>query len=706
VSRSPQLKYQPALDGLRGVAVAAVLLYHGGVGWSPGGFLGVDIFFVLSGYLITSLLVAEQGSSGSIRLGRFWTRRARRLLPALFCVVAVVVIHAVVVGGNAPGAVPGLGGDVLATLLYVGNWHQIWAGGNYFAVTGPVSPLQHTWSLAIEEQFYLLWPLVILGLGWLFARSGRRARSRSRAHARGNPSRPVLAWAALAALGAIASAIAMDLLYNVANPDRVYFGTDTKAQDLLIGAALAFLLARWKSNSAATTVRRRRLPLEAVAIGCAAIVGLAVVTAAGTSGWLYHFGYLGIDLCVAAVIGITALLPRSAVGSVLSVRPLRWPGIISYGVYLWHFPLFLWLDEASTGLSGTGLFALRVVVTVAVATVSFFLIEKPFRTGHLPRLATRALIPAGVAAGVACVLLASSVTVAGLPGLEAASLASPDPLTSSGLSALAGGSGAQSMAGSSGSSGSSGSVPAPGPSAMLPRSARAAVNSTTTPLRVLLVGDSIALTLGFYQGKYVKAQFGANMVDEGFLGCGFVTAGDVVADGLVYPERQSCAQADQTWSSLSKRMGAQAVVVEMGYWDCFDRIIDGVQVHVGEPAYDRLVVAGIGRFVRLLGARGVRIVFLTVPPVDPPPLADGSPQPSADPQRWSELNGMLAATAAQHPGRVALVDIGRIVAPGGTFAATLNGQPCRWSDGIHFMPYCGRIVQPAVFSAVNKLLSD
>src|SRR5580658_5807511 len=158
----PEIAYVPALDGVRGVAVVAVLLYHGGVSWAQGGFLGVEAFFVLSGFLITSLLLAEWAGSGRISLRHFWARRARRLLPALFVVVVVCAIYELVVGSSR--AVPDFGADVLATALYVANWHQIWTGSGYFAQTGLVSPLQHTWSLAIEEQFYLIWPLVLLAL--------------------------------------------------------------------------------------------------------------------------------------------------------------------------------------------------------------------------------------------------------------------------------------------------------------------------------------------------------------------------------------------------------------------------------------------------------------------------------------------------------------------------------------------------------------
>ncbi len=214
---------QPALDGLRAVAVIAVLLFHGGVAGARGGFLGVDVFFVLSGYLITMLLLREQQATGRIALGAFWARRARRLLPALFFVLAAVAVYAAFL--VEPQARLSLRLDGLATLGYVGNWRQLGAEGGYFAQGATPSPLRHTWSLSIEEQFYLVWPLVVVAL----LRGRRLTRSRVRR---------VLVVAAVAAL---ASAVLMSVLLG-GDVSRVYYGTDTRAQSVLVGCALAALL--------------------------------------------------------------------------------------------------------------------------------------------------------------------------------------------------------------------------------------------------------------------------------------------------------------------------------------------------------------------------------------------------------------------------------------------------------------------------------
>jgi peptidoglycan/LPS O-acetylase OafA/YrhL len=230
--RGPRLAYCAGLDGLRGFAVAAVLLYHGGVSPVGGGFLGVEAFFVLSGFLITSLLLAEASERGSTGLVAFWGRRARRLLPALFAVVLVIGVYYALAGPEH--AVPGLKDDGLATLLYFGNWHQIATAGNYFVQAGPVSPLKHTWSLAIEEQFYICWPLLTAGVAWFARRAGVRARSR----------RPLVALLVVTGAGVLIASIDTALRFHRDHtPSGAYYATDSRAGGLLVGAMLAVALA-------------------------------------------------------------------------------------------------------------------------------------------------------------------------------------------------------------------------------------------------------------------------------------------------------------------------------------------------------------------------------------------------------------------------------------------------------------------------------
>ena len=232
--RPVNFSYVPALDGLRALAVLGVMLYHGGAPVAGGGFLGVDVFFVLSGFLITSLLLGEWARTVTVKLGQFWARRARRLLPALLVMLVGVAIIVKIFSG--PGQFAGLRLDSLSTLFYVANWHFIVAGGSYFDATAQPSLLQHMWTLSIEEQFYIVWPPVVLVLLHL----GRKLR----------PSRRLWPVFAVAVSGAIASAVDMRLSFQGgASVMRLYEGTDTRSQDILIGAALAIGMAMWAQRA-------------------------------------------------------------------------------------------------------------------------------------------------------------------------------------------------------------------------------------------------------------------------------------------------------------------------------------------------------------------------------------------------------------------------------------------------------------------------
>jgi peptidoglycan/LPS O-acetylase OafA/YrhL len=368
----------PGLDGLRALAVIAVLLYHGGLTWIPGGFLGVEVFFVLSGYLITALLLAEWRAHGSVALKAFWLGRARRLLPALYLVLVVTLAYAVVF---LPGEVAGLRGDVFAALGYVTNWYLIFGHESYFEAIGRPSLLKHLWSLAVEEQFYLLWPLVVAIALSVGATRWRRRR--------------VLA---LALAGAAASALLMALLYRPEmDPSRLYFGTDTRATGLLVGAALALVWAPWRAALAPrfqSVQRRSRLrrrwgwtaPRLLDVAGLVALGGLTLLCLrlGEFQPSLYRGGLATVALFTAVVIMASAH-PYSRLGSgLLGCWPLRWIGLRSYGIYLWHWPIFMVTRPGlDVPLDGWPLLALRFGLTLVLADLSYRYVETPVRKGAL-----------------------------------------------------------------------------------------------------------------------------------------------------------------------------------------------------------------------------------------------------------------------------------------------------------------------------------
>jgi peptidoglycan/LPS O-acetylase OafA/YrhL len=353
--RAPHIAYRPGLDGLRALAVIAVFLYHSRIDWMPGGFLGVDLFFVLSGYLITSLLLVEWEARNRIDLLHFWLRRARRLFPAL----VVVVLAALILGAIfARGDLARTRGDAISSLFYYTNWHLILANHSYFVRMGSPSLLQHLWSLAVEEQFYVIWPLLLVpGLVLV-----------------GRKRLPLLIVAGIAG-----SAALMWLLYKPTDPSRVYYGTDTRAFLLLMGILLALV---WP----AIERMRRAVPLLEL-LGVAALVGSVLLfrQMQDFNPTLYRGGDLAAAFCFTVLIAAVAH-PQTGLGRALGVAPLRWIGERSYGIYLWHW-LVIALMRPGVDISwtGPGVVVAQAAIVLSAAALSFHYVEQPIRTGSLQR---------------------------------------------------------------------------------------------------------------------------------------------------------------------------------------------------------------------------------------------------------------------------------------------------------------------------------
>ena len=403
----PKSRYIPALDGLRTLAVVAVVLYHLNLTWAQGGLLGVTIFFVLSGYLITRLLLNEVAKTGRIDLKSFWIRRIRRLVPAVVTVVVVAcalctVFNHVMLTKMRP--------DILPSLLFFNNWWQIAQNVSYFNALGDPSPLTHFWSLAIEEQFYLIWPPLLFAMVSMHV-------------SKPNTRRVVLGLAAV-------SALAMMALYNpAADPSRVYYGTDTRVFSLLLGAWMAFIPDRdlapvrlahrlgldrlvraakrgkldknaksghdEKTDSAAEAapaqpsalVRFWSSPASIDVLGVVGLVGLAAMVALtnGYTAFQYRGGTLLCSILTLMVIA-ACVQPQGMVAHALSAEPLVWVGKRSYSIYLWHYPLLLLMNPvANINDTPWWQYILQVLLVVAVAECSYRFIETPFRKGAFGR---------------------------------------------------------------------------------------------------------------------------------------------------------------------------------------------------------------------------------------------------------------------------------------------------------------------------------
>ncbi len=658
-------QHVPALDGVRALAVLCVMGYHAGVGWLPGGLLGVDVFFVLSGFLITSLLLTEFGKTGRISLLGFWGRRARRLLPAMAILLASMIAWATYVSPATSRA--SLRGDALSTLGYAANWRFILSDQGYFDHFGPQSPLLHTWSVAVEEQFYLVWPLLLL----LVLRWRRRGVF------------------TLAFVGATASAVWMAVLsIDGANPDRLYYGTDTRALPLLLGCALAAMrptggieqsLARIRKVAVARTIRTT---IQLIGLAGAAVLTLCWLRTQDRSTWLYRGGFVVVAAAAGAVLLSCTDAPRGPLARLLSLAPLRYIGAISYGLYLYHWPIFQFVTHKRAGLTGGGLLALRFAVTFAVAIVSYHLIEQPIRRGALSRARLRRWLPRGIAAAVLPVT--SVLVVAGLiTGLTLTTQASARQI------AAAGG------------------VPTSLPSVQPPPPKPPELNSAQKaalgrPIRVLIEGDSLASTFAVGFGD-LGSKYGYQSFNLGLLGCGLATVGPFRDDrGVNYPS-PDCAKWPAKRAADVRTYDPDVAILLAGRWEVLDRVYQGQWMHVGDPAYDNYLLRQMDLAIKVLSSGGAKVLLLTTPCFAPQEQPDGSTWPFDDPARVTRYNQLLRQAAARHPGVASIGDLDAQFCPTGSYSASVNGLVIRTSDGIHISEAGGQYAAGKLASEVIAL---
>lgn len=359
VPSSEKRRYMPGMDGLRAIAVIGVILYHLNIPWFLGGFSGVTVFFVLSGYLITDILIDEWNQNNKIDYVRFMIRRFRRLAPALLSMIFIVTL--LVIFTNHP-SFEKLRSDFFPSLLYVTNWWYIFHEVSYFDSFGPASPLTHIWSLGIEEQFYLIWPLLVI-LGFTFIKHKK-----------------LRVFVILA--GVVISAWLMAFLYIPGeDPSRVYYGTDTRAFSLLLGAALAFV---WPSQRLSKTLPRHASWVLEV-VGITGLLLLLIIFMVTTEFDTFHYqgGMLLLSIITSLVVAALAH-PASKLGRWLSVKPLRWMGVRSYGIYLWHYPIII-LTTPIINTDGINLWRITIQIgaTFMVSALSYRFVETPIRTGRI-----------------------------------------------------------------------------------------------------------------------------------------------------------------------------------------------------------------------------------------------------------------------------------------------------------------------------------
>jgi peptidoglycan/LPS O-acetylase OafA/YrhL len=613
--------HQPALDGVRAVAVVVVLLFHGGVSWMSGGYLGVSVFFTLSGFLITRLLLAEHDRHGSVSLSRFFTRRARRLLPAsMLCLFAVIVAARF---GAFPGATD-LRRDVLGALFQVANWVSLASEGSYAdildASAGVASPVEHYWSLAIEEQFYWLWPLAFVGIS---AVATRHPRLRSSTVTRRS-----------AVLGfTVAACLAAPLIAWLWGPDAAYWATPARAAEILIGASLAAVLAERSRRGAALPAGTAALAPLGLAVVLVCCVVFPVTGGPAYSGALPLFALASAAL----LLGLQVPGPTTRL---LSTAPLVGLGRISYGVYLYHWPLFVALDERRTGLDGPALLAVRLATTAVVAMASYHLVEQPLRAGV--RLTTRPTAALSLAGTVAVAVAAITLGPTQSPEYwrldqSALEAAAPSPAGDLPLVPLAPATTSTSTTSTTTPTASTlvttipGTTPRSAPDADAPPSATSPEAEADRPVpsldlelprpvRILVVGDSIAESLGAGMVSWaIEVPDIASVSLTTTPGCGFLRSGEYLVGDRWTSIPGSCHRLlDERLPDALATVRPDVVVLTATSWDLNERRWDGPVLLPSDDEYAQRLIDDYDDLTRrILDGSDAAVVWLRHPLPDP-----------------------------------------------------------------------------------------
>lgn len=601
------MKYQPSLDGVRAVAVALVLLFHLGLPWLPAGYLGVSVFFTLSGYLITTLLLREFATTSTVSLRGFYSRRARRLLPAASLVLGLVALAR---WNGEFSLAPRLRADLYGALFDVYNWVQLAGGSSYAALFGAVtSPLEHYWSLSIEEQFYLVWPVTLL---WLCRRGARRG---------GSVLRPVL-------LLTLAFAAAAPLIAWRWGGDAAYWSTPSRLPELLIGALLAAWLhtrprvgagARWWAAPALATI-----------LVCSAV--LPSGSGPAFSGWLSPFAL------VSALLLLSLQVP-GPITRLLSARPLVAVGRVSYGLYLVHWPVFVLLRRHGWDLTGWRGASLALSVSLALTLVSYWLVERPVRRATWAPRRTAGLAAAGMlvmATVVTVVPVSRGFLEADHATLEAAAIRTDQPMT-----ALRSVSRSTSTTTTATPTTVAVASEVPVPPAPLPLPP-----APSRPVRVLVVGDSTAFYVGQGLASWAVAHPQHAQVDLTWCqGCGFILDGTITSfDGAQFVATSRTVVQEWVPQQVAK-VHPDVVVLMASIDDMADRswdMAEGVLTPRDAPFRERMY-AQYRALTESLLTMGVPNVVWVVPPV---PTSEFEAHDLREADRYERQHDVIRQVAA------------------------------------------------------------
>lgn len=624
VSQHKSLPYRPAIDGLRAFAVLSVIAFHLLPASMPGGWFGVDVFFVISGFLITALLLAEyRRERGHISLVGFWFARARRLLPALFVVLAAVLVCATFL--TVSGRTGNVAGDVLATLGYVANWRFVLGDEAYFGQVASPSPLRHAWSLAVEEQFYLVYPLILVGLLALIRRR--------------------ITLVGVLAVGSAVSALLMAYLHHPGvDPSRVYYGTDTRAHQLLVGAAVAALISggpgaidRDKVRLLDTWCRRLALP--------ALLVVVSTFWWAGSAQSAIFEG-LAVPLSLAiCVVLVAATSPTASLAQrVLSWEPLRRIGMVSYGLYLWHWPIIVFLNDQVLPIPTAPRVLLQLALTALLTWLSYRYVERPVR-----RAGIRALVPRLPKASVALCWAAVPALVVGAVAMPAAArtvattTASPNQLI----------------------------IPQP------------AYRPGGEMISVTFVGNSVPRSLITYFKPSNHPDI--RLLDTTNIGCDPLEA-PKFSDDRIQPEREGCSAWRAGWGEEIAADDPDVVLYFVAHTMVTDRLVRGQVIEFGSDAWVDLIEKGLDRARSAAGNRPFAVINLACHEM--PTFNNEEIKRVNDTEYVMTLNETVSAWAKDND--VPVLDQYSLLCPGDEVHDTINDVPL-YQDAIHFTAESGPV---------------
>ncbi|MEY2627159.1 MAG: hypothetical protein RJB08_918 [Actinomycetota bacterium] len=666
----PSMGYVPALDGLRALAVIAVVLYHAKFSWMQGGFIGVEVFFVVSGFLITSLLLEEAEENHSVALKQFWFRRGRRLLPALFAMLVTVGAWALLFSDYKVGQ---LRHDFLSAVFYISNWWQIFfTDVPYFAPKDPPL-LRHLWSLAVEEQWYLLWPFAFIGLmRW------RRSRAKS------------------AQTLVIASFVVMLLtavLYSGSNPDRVnflYLSTLTRSTGLMLGAAGALLWRPWTMTGKAKVAEIPEKTLSLAATLSAAVLLLMALSLTVDGAFLYRGGLAIVTIASLVVVAVAVHPNAIGVRKILGSTPLVEVGKRSYGLYLWHWPIFLFAGARESA----GKFVFAMVVTVAVTEASYRFIEMPVRNGVIGRWRNilndrdneqrQDVLVTATSYGIAVIVLVASVGIA---------LAATKPIDIS------------MDQGPDQVFGATTTVPLEDPTQT---TQPGVVAPTTTlpvladPKRLLIVGDSQAKALAINQPAGIEKTF---TVSNGSIsGCGVYDAGTGISSKIDFKQNfDTCRGWEKKWAAAVKKNKAEIALVVLGAWEVLDVLHAGVNYAFFTPQADELFKRQVKVGIDALVAAGVPKVALLEVPCMRPQNVPGAGIPAiperGDDTRTSHLNELLQQVAKENSKTTTFVKGPREWCTSSIIGTDLG---YRW-DGVHVYKPGAKLIMDTIAPTLLSL---